>query len=54
MAYTCICVKKKERQIQRWSLAAYHWTDHRVPNEGAKERTQEAEGVSSPIGGTTI
>jgi hypothetical protein len=26
----------------------------RVPNEGARESTQGAEGVCSPIGGTTI
>jgi hypothetical protein len=25
-----------------------------VPNEGARERTQGAEGVCSPSGGTTI
>ena len=41
-------------QIQRWILTAYHWTEHRVSNEGARERTQGAEGVSTPIGGTTI
>jgi hypothetical protein len=28
--------------------------DLRVPNEVARERTQRAEGVCSPIGGTTI
>jgi hypothetical protein len=28
--------------------------EHRVPNGGARERTQGAEGVCSPIGGTTI
>jgi hypothetical protein len=38
-------------QIQKWILTAYHWTEHKVPNEGAIERTQGAEGVSSPIGG---
>ena len=41
-------------QIQRWMLLANHWTEHRVPNGGARERTQGAEGVCSPIGGTTI
>jgi hypothetical protein len=40
--------------IQRWMLTAIHWTEHRIPNEGARERTQGAEGVYSPIGGTTI
>jgi hypothetical protein len=33
-------------------LTAIHWTDHRVPNEGARESTQGAEGVCSPIGRT--
>ena len=41
-------------QIQKWMLTAMHWTEHRVPNEGARERIQGAEGVCSPIGGTTI
>jgi hypothetical protein len=35
-------------------LTAIYWTEHRVPKEGARERTQGAEGVCSPIGGTTI
>jgi hypothetical protein len=39
-------------QIQKWMLAVIHWTEHRVPNEGARESTQGAEGVCSPIGGT--
>ena len=41
-------------QIQKWMLTANRWTEHRVPNEGARERTQGAEGVWSPLGGTTI
>jgi hypothetical protein len=41
-------------QIQRWMLTANHWTEHRIPNEGARKRTQGAESVCSPIGGTTI
>jgi hypothetical protein len=28
-------------------LTAIHWTEHRVPNEGVRERTAEAEGVCS-------
>jgi hypothetical protein len=40
--------------IQKWMLTATHWTEHRVPNGRARERTQGAEGVCSPIGGTTI
>jgi hypothetical protein len=30
------------------------WLKMMVCNEGARERTQKAEGVCSPIGGTTI
>jgi hypothetical protein len=40
--------------IQKWMLTAIHWPKHRVPNEGARERTQGAEGVCSLLGGTTI
>jgi hypothetical protein len=28
--------------------------EHRVPNEGARESTQEAVGVCKPIEGTTL
>jgi hypothetical protein len=35
-------------------LPANHWIEHRVPNGGTKERTQGAEGVCNPLGGTTI
>jgi hypothetical protein len=35
-------------------LEAYNWVEHRVPNEGAREKTQGVEGVCSPIGGITI
>ena len=31
-----------------------NWTEHKVSNEGVRERTQGAEGVCSLIGGTTI
>ena len=41
-------------QIQRGTLSVSHWTEHRVPNRGARERTQGAEGVCSTIEGTTI
>ena len=40
-------------QIQEWMLTGIHWMEHRVSNEGARERTQRAEGVCSPIGRTT-
>jgi hypothetical protein len=42
------------KELKKWMLAAIHWTEHRVCNEGARESTQGAEGVCSPIGGTTI
>jgi hypothetical protein len=41
-------------QIQSWMLSANLWTEHRVPNVGARERTQGVEGVCRHIGGTTI
>jgi hypothetical protein len=30
------------------------WMEHRIPNGGARESTQGAEGVFNLIGGTTI
>jgi hypothetical protein len=41
-------------QIQKWILTVIHWTEHRAPNEGSRERTLGAEGVCSPIERTTI
>ena len=41
-------------QLQKCMLTAIHWTEHRVYNVGARERAQGAEGVYSPIDGTTI
>ena len=41
-------------QIQKWMFTVIHWTEHRVPNEGGRESIQGAEGVCSPIGGTSI
>jgi hypothetical protein len=41
-------------QIQNWMLTDIHWMEYRVPNKGASESTQGAEGVCSPIGGGTI
>jgi hypothetical protein len=35
-------------------LTANHWTEHGNLNGGARERTEGAEGVSRPIGKTTI
>ena len=40
-------------QTHKWLLIVIHWTEHRVPSEGARESTQGAEGVCSPLGGTT-
>ena len=39
---------------QKWMLTVIHWTEHKVPNEGARENTQGAERVWSPIGGTSV
>jgi hypothetical protein len=35
-------------------LTVIYRMEHRVPNEGARENTQEVKGVCNPIGGTTI
>ena len=35
-------------------LLANRWTEHKVPNDGARERTEGAEGACSPIGRITI
>jgi hypothetical protein len=34
--------------------AANHWTESRVPNGGARGRTERAEGVCNPIGEATM
>jgi hypothetical protein len=41
-------------QIQKWMLTAIYWTEHRVPTEVARKRTQGIKRVCSPVGGTTI
>jgi hypothetical protein len=41
-------------QIQKWMLTIVYWMEHKVPNEEARESTQGAEGVWSPIGRTSI
>jgi hypothetical protein len=41
-------------QIQKWMLTVIYWMGHRVPNEGARESTQWAEGICSPMGTTLI
>jgi hypothetical protein len=40
--------------MQKEMLTDTHWTEHRVPNEGAKESMEGAERVYSSIEGTTI
>jgi hypothetical protein len=35
-------------------LIANHWTEHQDPKGGVRERTEGAERVCNPIGGTTI
>jgi hypothetical protein len=53
--YSCLLRSSASAwQIQRWMLSVNHWTEHRVPNGGARERTQGADRICSPIGGTTI
>ena len=34
--------------IQKWMLTAVHWTEPRVPYEGARESFQGAEGSAAP------
>jgi hypothetical protein len=41
-------------QLYSWMLAANHWTKHKVPNGGARERTEGAEVGCSLIGETTM
>ena len=41
-------------RIQKWMLTAIHWSEHRVLNEGYRESTQGAKGISRPIGETII
>ena len=42
------------KHIQRWMLAAKHWTDHGVPNGGVRQRTEGAEGICNSIERTTV
>jgi hypothetical protein len=45
---------ERKRQIQKWMLTVIYKMEHRAPKGEARESTQGAEGVCSPIGGTTI
>jgi hypothetical protein len=40
--------------MQKWMLTVIYKMEHRVSNGEARERTQGAEGVCNPIGGTAI
>ena len=35
-------------------LEAKHWTEHKIPNVGVRERTEGAAGICNHIGRTTI
>jgi hypothetical protein len=35
-------------------LTLSYWMDHRAPNGGPRESTQEAKGICKPIGRTTL
>jgi hypothetical protein len=41
-------------QIKWWVPLANHFTEHRIPKNGVRERTEGVEGVCNPIGRTTI
>jgi hypothetical protein len=53
--YSClVCGYASAWQIQKWMLTVIYKTEHRAPNGEARERTQGAEEIWNPIGGTTI
>jgi hypothetical protein len=35
-------------QTQKWILASYHWTEHRVPNEELEKGPKELKGIAGP------
>jgi hypothetical protein len=35
-------------QIQKWIFTVIHWTEHKVPNEGAREIPRELKGTEAP------
>jgi hypothetical protein len=45
--------KEQPTEPANSEVVAFHWSEHRVPNGGARERTHKAEGVCNSIGGTT-
>jgi hypothetical protein len=41
--------------MQRQKFTVNHWTEHRVPDGGVGEGSEEAEGICSPVGrGATV
>jgi hypothetical protein len=53
--YRCLLrVSTRAWQIQMGMLTANHWTEQRVPNGGARKRTERGNGVCNPIGRTAI
>jgi hypothetical protein len=48
--------KKPTQQTNKnkTTITIKHWTENKVPNGGARERTEGAEGAFRSIGGTTI
>jgi hypothetical protein len=48
------CPSKASTEFNIKALRIYFMMEHGVPNEGARKRTQGAEGVCRLIGGTTI
>jgi hypothetical protein len=41
----CAGQKQTKGTKQKWMLTVIHWTEHKFPNERARESTQGAEGV---------
>ena len=35
-------------QIHKWMLTVIHWTEHKVPNEGARVIPRELKGTEAP------
>ena len=35
-------------QIQKWMFTVIHWTEHRVPNEGARKVPKGLKGFAAP------
>ena len=44
----------RAKQTQTWILTVSYYMDHRAPNGGDRESTQEAKGICNPTDGTTL